>query len=93
MYTKLKKIYDDNRIDVFSMAYTHLLDIGFTEATTITDEEISQYEGNGLMTKDFVHDLVRLARDIALACDGNPCELIQFAQVVKLFDTKFYKRS
>ena len=90
MYNKLKKIYDETRLDVFSMAITHLLDIGFRQAEKITDDDIAKMEGNGLMTQDFVQDLVRLSREIAQSCE-NPVNLSQFCQAEKVFDIKFYK--
>ena len=90
MYNNLKAIYDKTRLDVFSMAVAHLLDIGFRNAEKITDEDIEQMEGNGLMTQSFVRNLVKLSREIARACDGNPVELIQFCMTEEVFDIKWY---
>lgn len=91
MYKELKKIYDENRLDIFAMAVTHLLDIGFRRAQKITDEEIENMEGNGLMTADFCKALVKLTREIALTC-GNDCvAIIQFCQKEKVFDTKYFR--
>ena len=89
MYSELKKIYDKTRLDVFSMAITHLIDIGFRKAKEITDDDIEKLEENGLMTKEFVQDIVTLARDIAKVCD-NPSELFQFCQSENIFDTLYY---
>ena len=89
MYDKLNAICNRERLDVFSMAVTHLLDIGFRAAEKITDEDISKMEGNGLMTQDFVQHLVKVSRDIAQCCD-NPVELIQFCQAREIFDIRFY---
>jgi len=90
MYGNMKKIYLSNQT-VFAMAVANLLDIGFVEAENITDEEIDNMEGNGLMTKEFVQDLMRMTRDIARECGNNVIEIIQFCQKEKVFDTKFYK--
>ena len=89
MYKDLKKIYDSTRLDFFTMAVTHLVDIGFRAAEKITDDDIETLEENGLMTKEFVQDLVRLSRELAQTCE-NPSELIQFCQAIELFDTKWY---
>lgn len=88
-YEKIKEIYDETRLDIFSMASTHLMDIGWNTAEAITDASINKLEGNGLMTKAFVQDLVRLSRRIAQSC--SPVEFIQFCQVEKLYDTKGFK--
>lgn len=89
MYKDLKKIYDKNHVVLFNMAFTHLMDIGWRNVIEITDKEIEELEGNGMMTKDFVQDLVRLTRELART--AQPVELIQFAQVQKLYDTRGYK--
>ena len=77
MYKDLKKIYDKNHVVLFNMAFTHLMDIGWRNVIEITDKEIEELEGNGMMTKDFVQDLVRLTRELART--AQPVELIQFA--------------
>ena len=89
MNKDLKKIYDKNHVVLFNMAFTHLMDIGWRNVIEITDKEIEELEGNGMMTKDFVQDLVRLTRELART--AQPVELIQFAQVQKLYDTRGYK--
>ncbi len=89
MYKDLKKIYDGTRMDIFVMAVGHLLDLGFRTAKEITDEQIAKLPGNGLMTEDFVQNLVRTTREIAQACDSN-VELIQFCMVENIFDTEFF---
>ena len=90
MYKDIKAIYDRERLAIFSMATTHLMDIGWRNAAKITDEEIAAVKGNGLMTKDFCQHLCRLAREIATTIE--PVEFIQFCQVEKLYDTKGYKQ-
>ena len=88
-YEKINEIYDSTRLDIFVMATTHLLDLGWRQAAEITDKDLESVKGNGLMTEDFCRELCRIARDIAKAC--NPVEFIQFCQVEKLFDTKVFK--
>ncbi len=89
MYKDLKKIYDKNHVVLFNMAFTHLRDIGWRNAIDISDKEIEELEGNGMMTKEFVQDLMRLTRELAKT--AQPVELSQFAQVEKLYDTRGYK--
>ena len=88
-YEKIKEIYDNTRLDIFVMSTTHLMDIGWDTAISITDKDLEKVKGNGLMTAEFCRELCRIARDIAKAC--NPVEFIQFCQVEKLFDTKGFK--
>lgn len=90
MYKDLKKLYDETQTIVFNMAITHLVDIGHRNALEITDKDIEELEGNGLMTKEFVQALVRISRDIARV--STPTQILQFAQVQKLYDTKLYKQ-
>lgn len=90
MYNNLKQIYDRTRSDVWSMATVYLLDNGFADVQSITDEDIEGIKGTTFMTKEFSQMLVRLARDIAKECGNNVVEFIQFCQVEEPFDTKFY---
>lgn len=83
-YAEVKKIYNANRLDVFVMAISYLMDIGFRNAKEITDEDIDECEGNGLMTKSFCQELMKIARDIANVCE--PSELIQLCQAEDVFD-------
>lgn len=89
MYKDIKKIHDETRLDIFCMAVTHLMTIGWHEAEEMTDKDISEVEGNRIMTKEFCQELCRIAREIATTVE--PSEFIQFCQVEKLFDTKGYK--
>ena len=82
-YAEVKKIYNEYRLDYFVMAISYLMDIGFRNAKEITNKDIEEAEGNGLMTKEFVGVLMKLTRDIANACE--PSELIQLCQVVEPF--------
>lgn len=88
MYKDIKAIYNKERFDIFCMATTHLLCLGWNEAKKITDEDIAKVEGNGLMTQEFCQHLCKVAREIAQTVD--PVEFIQFCQVEKLYDTKYY---
>lgn len=86
-YAEVKKIYDSIRLDLFVLAISHLMDIGFRTASRITDEDIEKTEGNGLMTKDFCQALNKIARDIAQNCE--PAELVQLCQAEDVFDIRF----
>lgn len=90
-YANMTKIYEETPTIVYNMAVSYLLDKGFRYVGQITDEDIENLEENGLMTKEFVQDLVRTARNIARECGNNALELIQFCQKKRVFDTKFYK--
>ena len=85
-YANIEKIYNRERLDIFAMATTHLMSIGWNAAESITDEDIAEVEGNGLMTKEFCQMLCELAREIAQSC--SPVEFIQLCQVKRLYDTK-----
>ena len=86
---KLEEIYSNTRLDYFVMAISHLMDIGWSKAELITDEQLEQAEGNGFMTKEFVVWINKTAREIAKACE--PSELICFCQYHDLFDTNCYE--
>ena len=90
MYANLKEIEKRAGLPMFVMSVSYLLDYGFRRVAEITDEDIEQFEENGLMTKEYVQDLVRTAREIARECKNNPIEIIQFCQVEGVFDTEFY---
>ena len=77
MNTKLMEIYNNTRLDFFIMAVNHLFDIGLRMSRKITDEDIENQQGNGLMTKEFCQELLKTTRDIANAIDG-PYELLSF---------------
>lgn len=85
----LEELYNNNRLDVFVMAVTHLLEVGFRTALQVTDERIVVMEGNQLMTAEFCQELMRLARDIARACD-NPIDIIQFCSYKGIFENKSF---
>ena len=90
MYKDIKAIYDRERLGIFCMAASHLMDIGWKQAEKLKDATIYKVEGNGLMTKEFAQYLCILAREIAKTV--SPVEFIQFCQVEKLYDTKGYKK-
>ena len=48
---------------------TYLFDKGIENVAEITDEQISEIPGNGLMTASFSQALVKTAREIAKTCD------------------------
>lgn len=91
MYANMTKIYESTCTPVYAMAVAYLLDKGFSFVQKITDEDIENLEENGIMTKEFVQDLVKVARDIANECGNDVTKLIQFCQKKRVFDTKFYK--
>lgn len=90
MYGKMYEVYKKSPA-VFPIAAAYLVDKGFTFVSQITDEDIEGLEGNGLMTKEFVQELVQMARDIVTASDNNAVEIIQFCAAEGIFDTEYYK--
>lgn len=82
-YAEVKRIYNGERTGVFVMATSYLMGIGFQNALKITNTEIEEVEGNGLMTKEFCQELIKIAREIATNC--TPSEFIQLCQVVEPF--------
>ena len=61
----------------YVMVLSYLLDKGMENVKQIVDAQIDMLEGNGMMTKSFVQDLVKAARAVARECDQN--------DVVRLF--------
>lgn len=59
----------------YVMIISYILDKGQSVISDITDEQIEELEGNGLMTKRFVQGLVRAAREVVRRCDQS--EIIQ----------------
>lgn len=88
-YVNMYKVYRRNP-SIFPMAVGYLTDKGFSFVKQITDKDIEELEGNGLMTEEFVKDLVRTARDITEASDNSSVEIIQFCAAEGIFDTEYY---
>lgn len=78
--TKIGKIIEeefDSRMGNAVISY--IMDEGIENVKEITDDQIEELEGNGLMTQDFVQSLVRCARRIY-----NECELIELIEFIRL---------
>lgn len=88
-YINMYKVYRRNP-SIFPIAAGYLVDKGFEFVKQITDKDIEKLEGNGLMTEEFVKDLVRTARDITEASGNNVMEIIQFCAAEGIFDTEYY---
>ena len=88
-YNKVYEVYRKNP-STFPMAVAYLADKGYEFTKQITNEDIAELEGNGLMTKEFVQELVRTAREITEATDNNAVEIIQFCAAEGIFDTEYY---
>lgn len=89
MYNNIREIYLSNQ-PMFSMAVAYLLDVGFRNVRRLTEADIDAMEGNGLMTADYVRDMVNMAREIADECGNDVVEIIQFCQAEDVFDAAFY---
>lgn len=88
-YVNMYKVYRRNP-SIFPIAAGYLVDKGFEFVKQITDKDIEELEGNGLMTEEFVQDLVQTARDITEASDNSSVEIIQFCAAEEIFDTEYY---
>lgn len=78
--TKIGKIIEeefDSRMGNAVISY--IMDKGMSNVKEITDEQISELEGNGIMTQNFVQSLVRCARRIC-----NECEWIELIEFIRL---------
>ena len=78
--TKIGKIMEeefDSRMGNAVISY--IMDEGIGNVKEITDDQIEELEGNGLMTQDFVQSLVRCARRICIECEL--AELIEFIRL------------
>ena len=90
-YEGMKKLYLNNQYNgLFHMAVSYIMDKGFTFVSEIEDKDVESIEGNGLMTKEYVQDLVNLAREIVKECNNNLVEIIQFCMAEELFEYKMY---
>ena len=78
--TKIGNIIEeefDSRMGNAVIAY--IMDKGIENVKEITDEEIKNIKGNGLMTAEFLQSLVRCARRICIECEW--IELIEFIRL------------
>ena len=78
--TKIGKILEqefDSRLGNAVISY--IMDKGIENVKKITDKQIKNLEGNGLMTQDFIQSLVRCARRICNECKWT--ELIEFIRL------------
>ena len=79
--TKIGKIIEeefDSRMGNAVISY--IMDKGMENVKKITDEQIRQIVGNGLMTAEFLQSLVRCARRIC-----NECEWIELIEFIRLY--------
>ena len=78
--TKIGRIIEkefDSRMENAVISY--IMDKGMENVKKITDEQIRQIEGNGLMTAEFLQSLVRCARRICQECEWT--ELVEFIRL------------
>ena len=88
-YEKILEIKRKTREDYFVMACSYFFDIGYQAAKKITDEEIINVKGNGIMTKDFCEWLMKTAREIANVCESG-IDLVQFCMAEDIYDIASY---
>lgn len=73
----------------FTMTVAYILDKGYEFLREITEEDISEVEGNGLMTQDFIQNLIRYAKNIVDVSEQGVV-LVQFCQADDTYDVKFF---
>lgn len=79
--TKIGKIIDEEFNSTLGNAViSYIMDKGMENVKAITDDQIDMFEGNALMTKDFVQSLVRCARRICVEC-----KWIEIIEYIRLF--------
>ncbi len=88
-YNKLLEIKKSCRFDHFVMALSYFFDIGYAQAKGITDKDIKNVEGNGILSKSFNEWLMTTARQIAEATD-SAVAVVQFCMAEDVFDTKMF---
>lgn len=88
-YEKINKVKREQRMEVFAMSVTYLLDKGYDFCKRLTDKDISEAEGNGFMTREFCQCIIRTARNIANAED-SPIEIVQFCSLDDTFELTRY---
>jgi hypothetical protein len=89
MYAKLNEIYDKTQTAVFVCGITYLIEKGMENVVQITDEQIAEVKGNGLMTDGFCQAIIKVAKKIAESVESS-VEIIQFADAKGLFETEYY---
>lgn len=57
-------IKDEMGAEYETLVVSYIFDKGYSFCKGITDADIAEIEGNGMMTKEFVQSLVRCARDL-----------------------------
>lgn len=79
---KAKQICDKEGKGIpYVMILSYILDKGESTIREITDNQIEELEGNGMMTKNFVQGLVRTAREVCRQCDQS--------DIVRLFKAEW----
>lgn len=90
-FEELKRIYKENNLAYFSMAVCHLMGNGFNDILELSYDEINEMTSSVKgMTDDFVRLINKLAKDIAIAAEGQPANLIEFCQAIDLFDIQHF---
>lgn len=67
----------DSRME--ASVFSYILDNGIRQLSEVTEEEISNLEGNGLMTANFVQALVRTA--VKICKTYTPMEIMEYIRV------------
>lgn len=80
---KMMEIFNNTDYEVFVLGVAQLVDTGFRFSKRVTDEDIENIEGNSFMTKEYMQDIVRVAKEIAETVE--PVDFLLFIQNEKIF--------
>lgn len=78
-YKKIEKIFKEYEGITFNMAILWLLENGFTNMATITDEEIAKIDCPKMFDDEFFREILKLTRKMAQ--EISPYDLLKFAMV------------
>jgi len=62
---KMQELENKVGNQMLCMAVVHCIDVGFRNMREVTEEDIENAEENGLMTKEFVQELNRVAVEVS----------------------------
>lgn len=63
--TKVGKIENKYGLILFRSGLSYMMDKGMDFCSNLSDEDIAKAKGNGLMTAEFVQDMIRCAKELS----------------------------
>lgn len=86
-YDELNKIAKGCNTGHLVLALSYFFDIGYDNASKITDDDIANAKGNGIMTQEFVRWLMKTARQVA-AVTESAIDVVMFCMAEDIFDIR-----